>query len=230
MSVENLQAVVVILERLRIGLRPFVEDIFNKEFPGFTKENLKDVLRTKPAEYWVPLPNTFRGMDLSDLLWLITDTRRDHPWTLGKGSCMDVVRQKFGAVASRRFFDNAKTLRDFRTRVAHHDDIKNQLNDYAVRQAMITALLLLAAIAESYDEAAEQLANLDAMQQDLPRMGVVRPDAVPDTDSIPDTLSDYMTSSSKMGSELDEIIFKSGSREDYEARTEAGLRGFSTLC
>ncbi len=238
MSIQNLIKVVVALERLRIGLRPFVEDIFKEEFPGFTLEDLKGSLKDKPPHYWVEMPDTFRGMDISDLLLLITNHRWTYPSTVGRKTCVEVVMQRLGPIPARRFANDAEKLLDYRRRVSHHDEINSRLNDDQVRQAIVTAILLLDSIDEDedederYPEAREQRAELKIMQQDLPSMGVAHPHPAPDIDFTPDTLDDYIRRrnpepdrpNSKLERQLEEIQFRSGTRQDFEERAEAGLR------
>ena len=175
-SVENDKIVGEALDRLRFGLIPFVEATVTKEFPDlagnpkklwrFCNHNRKGggSANTLPA-----MPDTFKGMDILNILNLILNETAPDPAPGGKKP-LESFQSELGEIVGDSLEGDAKRLIRYRHLRSHLDSLPtHQFTLTQVRMVLATASTWLEAIPDIYPEAKEQLAKLEALQLQVGR-------------------------------------------------------------
>ena len=188
-SVENRKIVGEALDRLHVGLIPFVAATVNKWFPDLVRgdrEQLRKICypgqdnrgrQQKPgrsqnrgqenpgrqSEKANPLPewpDTFKGMDLLAILNLIG--HKEAP------RCRAAFQRDFGGIIHHSLYGDFRRLKEHRNQHSHPTE-NNPFTLTQVRMVLATASTWLEAIPDIYPEAKEQLAKLEDLQLQVGR-------------------------------------------------------------
>ena len=211
-SVENLKMSVEAIERLRVGLCPFVKDTVTQKFPNLGLDDLKSF--SQPSRQSLPreislreMPDTYASMDIAAILNLM-ETHGIRDRDQNKPDVLAAFRNAFGGKVAN-LMGSLRTLRNYRNRAAHHNGLPaQQLTLNQVREVLATAATWLEAISDRYPAAKEQLAKLEAMQADIGRPAAALP--------IPETMADYYAINPAFRAAVTETL-----QRQVEARNES---------
>ena len=198
-SVENLKITVEAFERLRVGLRPFVEETITRQFPNLTPADLwRQCNPGRPTDSNNSLPespDTFAGMDIADILTLMGNQENGN---------LLAFKRAFGGRVGDKLIWSHKVLKDYRNQAAHHNGLPaQQLTLNQVREVLATAATWLEAIADRYPAAKEQLAKLEVLQAELGRPPA---DPLTPVQVIPETMADYVLRNPDLRAAIRETI------------------------